>query len=771
MKHLIYIAILLQSTYMLNAQVVDRYPYVQSPDEHSVIIAWRTAVAGTGTLAYGLSPTSLTDTLAESAPTQKHVMYLTGLASNQKYYYRVFSTGHAPYPIEFFSTAMPDSNNHFKFLHYGDCGFNNTMQRGIATQMNAEDADFGVVTGDVDQGSGTSGGDNYDDIFFQIYSNQLAKQCHFTAIGNHDTYYDNAATYLESFYLPHNNPANTERYYSFIWGNAKFICLDGSTSYAVGSAQYRWLEDELRCNDKEWLFCYFHEPAWTNYWSLDYLIPFTDYFMYGGNADMRTSIVPLFEQYDVDYVLNGHTHLYQKGQQNGVKYIISGGSAQDPGTNTETQWNTYPQVQLVLKINQYVKFEINGDTAKFACIDNTGAVRDQETNYKPYTQYLSTIIKNNVTCKGLNNGSASISTVGPKAPYKYEWSTGDTVNAVAGLSAGNYTITVYDKYNCAKIEQLTITEPDSLEIVFNKSDATCTEIQNGAITAIVSGGTTPYHFVWNIGDTIASIDSLMVGTYIVNVTDNNGCTISASLVINPTYTPQPLIIGDTIFCLGDTLQLSTDIYSTYSWNSGENTNQINVSTPGTYKVSIEDSIGCIGISSDFVVAEDSIPQAIFNYANSLRNFNFLSFTLNGSSYTWDFGDGTPSVTTSTRTTVNHIYATGGIFTVTLIVSNYCGTDTITRVVSSIGTGIETVEVENKLQVSPNPFNDFTIIKLPLKNELYMVIYDAQGKILVEENNLGHVSSYKFEINNLASGTYFINVFDKENTWKAKVIKQ
>jgi PKD repeat protein len=150
--------------------------------------------------------------------------------------------------------------------------------------------------------------------------------------------------------------------------------------------------------------------------------------------------------------------------------------------------------------------------------------------------------------------------------------------------------------------------------------------------------------------------------------------------------------------LGDTLQLSTDIYSTYSWNSGENTNQINVSTPGTYKVSIEDSIGCIGISSDFVVAEDSIPQAIFNYANSLRNFNFLSFTLNGSSYTWDFGDGTPSVTTSTRTTVNHIYATGGIFTVTLIVSNYCGTDTITRVVSSIGTGIETVEVENKLQV-------------------------------------------------------------------------
>ncbi len=770
-KNVAAILLLCLITFISNSQVVDRYPYVQSPDEHSAIIAWRNATAGIGTIAYGLSSTSLTDTLRESSATQKHVMLLTGLASNQKYYYQVHTAGHAPYPIEYFSTAMPDSNHHFKFLHYGDCGFNSTIQHDIATLMNAEDVDFGVVTGDVDQGAGTAGGDNYDDIFFQIYTNQLAKQCHFTAIGNHDTYFDGAATYLESFYLPHNNPANTERYYSFIWGNAKFICLDPHMSYAVGSAQYRWLEDELRCNDKEWLFCFFHEPAWTNYWSLDYLIPFTDYFMYGGNADMRTTIVPLFELYDVDYVLNGHTHLYQKGEANGVKYIISGGSGQDPTTNTETQWNTYSQVQLVLKISEYVKFEINGDTANFKCIDINGTIRDQESKYKPYTPYHSTIITNNVSCKGRYDGTASISTVGPKAPYTYEWSAGDTLNAIDSLAAGNYSVTVYDKYNCAKIESFTITEPDSLSILFNLADATCTEIHDGAITAIVSGGTNPYQYVWNTGDTTNAIDSLSVGTYTLLVTDLHGCTLNASQTIHPTYTPYPSITGDSIFCLGDSILLETGIYNSYSWNTGETVNPISINNPGMYKVTIADSIGCIGISANFYVVEDTLPVASFNYANVLRNFNFLSFTLNGDSYEWNFGDGSANVTTSTRSTVNHIYSSADVYTVTLIVSNYCGSDTISRTVSTIGAGIETIETNSELMVLPNPFSDFTFIKLPTSKDLHLVIYDAQGKIIVEENNLNQVSNYKFEMPNISSGIYYIKAFDQLHTWKAKVVKK
>lgn len=767
MKHLICLAIFSLSIFNIRAQVIDRYPYVQSPDEHSVIIAWRTATAGVGTIAYGLSPTSLTDTMVEGASTQKHVMYLTGLSPNTRYYYKVHSSGHAPYPIEFFSTAMPDTNNVFKFLHYGDCGFNNTVQRNIAALMAAENPDFAVVTGDVDQGSGSGGGDNYDDIFFSIYANQLSKQCHYTAIGNHDNYYDGSATYLESFYLPHNNPTNTERYYSFIWGNAKFVCLDPRLSYAVGSEQYRWLEDELRCNDREWLFCYFHEPAWTNYWSLDYLIPFTDYFMYGGNADMRTTIVPLFEQYDVDYVLNGHTHLYQKGAWNGVKYIISGGSAQDPGTNTETQWNTYPQVQMVLKINQYVSFSIHGDTASFKCIDIDGVQRDAETNVKPYTHYKSTFTVQNVTCKGMHNGTASISTVGPKSPYTYEWSTGDTTALITALAPGTYTVTVYDRYNCAKIEQCEVTEPDSLQINFNHTNATCNEISDGALTAIVSGGTSPYRYFWSTGDSIASINSLDTGIYTLMVMDTNMCYKSVQTSINALYAPIVHISGDTFMCLGDTPILSASPFTAYMWNTGSTNSTSVINYGGNYTLLVTDSIGCKGYDSHFV-AIDSTPKATFNYANSVRNFNFLSFTNNASSYRWNFGDGSPELITTSRTTVNHVYANGGYYDVTLVVSNSCGSDTITKTVLASGVGILTVTNDDAIRIAPNPFTTYTQLYLPESiHHAQIMLFDMKGQCVLNDFCNGAV--YRLEKKSLQAGTYMVHILDDVHHYKTKVI--
>ena len=74
-------------------------------------------------------------------------------------------------------------------------------------------------------------------------------------------------------------------------------------------------------------------------------------------------------------------------------------------------------------------------------------------------------------------------------------------------------------------------------------------------------------------------------------------------------------------------------------------------------------------------------------------------------------------------------------------------------------------------VLPNPFSDFTFIKLPTSKDLHLVIYDAQGKIIVEENNLNQVSNYKFEMPNISSGIYYIKAFDQLHTWKAKVVKK
>lgn len=362
------------------SQVADRYNYVQRPTDTSVTIAWRSVNTSVGTIEWGLAPGSLTNSLTESGATTKHYFDISGLTPNTLYYYQTTSDLGYISSVDHFYTAKPDSAIPFSFLHYGDCGYDNAIQNSIGMLMEADNADFGIVAGDVDQGVG----DNYDDVFFGVYQNMLKKSCHFTAIGNHDTYVDNAATYLDNFYLPSNNPQGSERYYSFYWGNAKFICLDSNIPYTAGTDQYNWLVDEMSCNPYQLLFVFFHHPPWTNAWSADYYLPLSEYFWYQGNEDMRTDLVPLFEDYDVDFVLNGHSHCYQRGTLNDVQYIISGGAGSalmDFNTNSNS-----PNIDTEIYTNQYVRFEINGDTAKYYSIDDNDNIIDEVTTVKPYAQ-------------------------------------------------------------------------------------------------------------------------------------------------------------------------------------------------------------------------------------------------------------------------------------------------------------------------------------------------------------------------------------------------
>ena len=236
------------------AQVVDRYPYIQSPDQSSVIIAWNTATAGAGTLNWGTSSASLNNTVSDTASTQLHALTITGLQPNTKYYYQAIC-GSFQSSVEYFFTAKPDNVRQMDFVVYGDCGFNSSQQDSIATHMATINHDFGLVVGDVDQITGN----NYDVNYFPHYTSMTKNVCHFTAIGNHDTL-TNQTNYINQFYLPHNNPANTELYYSFTWGHAKFIALDGNIDCSIGSAQYTWFENELKCNNSEWVFVFFHQP-------------------------------------------------------------------------------------------------------------------------------------------------------------------------------------------------------------------------------------------------------------------------------------------------------------------------------------------------------------------------------------------------------------------------------------------------------------------------------------------------------------------------------
>ncbi|MEN0004024.1 MAG: proprotein convertase P-domain-containing protein [Bacteroidota bacterium] len=153
-----------------------------------------------------------------------------------------------------------------------------------------------------------------------------------------------------------------------------------------------------------------------------------------------------------------------------------------------------------------------------------------------------------VSCFAFVDGSISVSPSGGMMPYTYDWFfDGSPLVGAAGafqeeLQAGEYQVLVTDLMGCTQLQSITLSQPDSLsvelELIFPNPPG-----ETGRIDASPMGGTPDYTYLWNTGDMTASIENIIVGaTYIVTVTDANGCAAenrvevsNASLPVELTY--------------------------------------------------------------------------------------------------------------------------------------------------------------------------------------------------------------------------------------------
>jgi hypothetical protein len=131
----------------------------------------------------------------------------------------------------------------------------------------------------------------------------------------------------------------------------------------------------------------------------------------------------------------------------------------------------------------------------------------------------------NTKCHTSNDGSIYTHVTGGTIPYTYLWTGGSPTVNLFFKPAGAYTLSVTDKNGCTVSATDTITSPSALTVSSNINN----QVQNGAfgaVTATAGGGTQPYSYRWNNGDSTATISNLTAGAYTVVVTDKNGCTVS-----------------------------------------------------------------------------------------------------------------------------------------------------------------------------------------------------------------------------------------------------
>lgn len=135
------------------------------------------------------------------------------------------------------------------------------------------------------------------------------------------------------------------------------------------------------------------------------------------------------------------------------------------------------------------------------------------------------------SCFGAADGFVSVQATGGNAPYSYVWNNGATAASVANLAAGTYSVTVSDARGCQAQLSRVLSSPALLTVAMQSTPA----LPNGggSAQAIASGGTPPYAYLWNTGATTDQLMGIPAGDYRVTVTDDLGCTTSASVYISP----------------------------------------------------------------------------------------------------------------------------------------------------------------------------------------------------------------------------------------------
>jgi len=210
------------------------------------------------------------------------------------------------------------------------------------------------------------------------------------------------------------------------------------------------------------------------------------------------------------------------------------------------------------------------------------------------------------TCFGDCDGMATVGSSSGVSPFIYNWNpTAQTTPTAINLCVGTYVATVTDNLNCSDSISTNITGPNILTVTASENNAiACNATCDGAAIATPLGGNPNYTYQWNdpLGQTTQIATGLCAGTYIVVVTDNNGCTASDTITLGE---PTAIIANEVLTapncnqCDGAiTIAPSGGVGSyTFVWTTptsppNPNTATINNLCAAAYSVDITDATGC-----------------------------------------------------------------------------------------------------------------------------------------------------------------------------------
>lgn len=258
----------------------------------------------------------------------------------------------------------------------------------------------------------------------------------------------------------------------------------------------------------------------------------------------------------------------------------------------------------------------------------------------------------------------------------YSWGDiGSTASSITVTPSGTttYTVTINDNNGCTATDQITITVFSTPEITLAKTNAICGE-NNGTITTSISGGGGFLNYSWNTGQTTANLIDLGPGIYTLTVTDINGCTDQASIILTATPAASVTLGPDQSICEGESLIIATSSSGTgtlnYLWSTGDTTEEITVNPTlnTTYTVTVTDTENCTA-EDEITITVHDLPNLTLVESNASCGLDNGLITANATGgqapYTYNWSNG------ANTNEIDGLAA--GSYTLTLTDANGCGT--------------------------------------------------------------------------------------------------
>ena len=220
------------------------------------------------------------------------------------------------------------------------------------------------------------------------------------------------------------------------------------------------------------------------------------------------------------------------------------------------------------------------------------------------------------SCNGIANGSIDIAVSGGQAPYIIEWTNGSQTEDLHDVAPGQYTVIVKDANNCSTSSRFTVGSQSMMDITASHVKPDCNDA-NGSIDISVTGGTQPYSFNWSDNIVSQNRTGITAGIYSLIVTDNSGCTASASIFIKENNTLKLDAITTPASCVEDsgggiglTVSGGTPGY-TYSWSNGATDEDLVNIGSGYYTVKVTDEKKCT-VTQSYAVSKNTfqVPRTV-----------------------------------------------------------------------------------------------------------------------------------------------------------------